>query len=124
MGREVMKILVSACILGVNCRYDGGNSRDENAINRLMNSYRSVQKKQADFPHRVPPLIVGGDGNDVLDGKAKVMTVDGEDKTEEFLKGARHALELSQGATLFSKPRVHLVGVGSTGTSQGMNCAT
>ena len=104
MGREVMKILVSACLLGVNCRYDGGNSRDENAINRLkMDELIPVCPEEAGglSTPRPPVEIVGGDGNDVLDGKAKVMTVDGEDKTEEFLKGARHALELaqSQGAT-------------------------
>ena len=112
-----MKILVSACLLGVNCRYDGGNSRDENAINRLKtDELIPVCPEEAGglSTPRPPVEIVGGDGNDVLDGKAKVMTVDGEDKTEEFLKGARHALELaqSQGATrVISKPRVHLVGV-------------
>ena len=104
MGREVMKILVSACLLGVNCRYDGGNSRDENAINRLKaDELIPVCPEEAGglSTPRPPVEIVGGDGNDVLNGKAKVMTVDGEDKTEEFLKGARHALELaqSQGAT-------------------------
>jgi uncharacterized protein YbbK (DUF523 family) len=104
MGREVMKILVSACLLGVNCRYDGGNSRDENAINRLKaDELIPVCPEEAGglSTPRPPVEIVGGDGNDVLDGKAKVMTVDGEDKTEEFLKGAQHALELaqSQGAT-------------------------
>ena len=104
MGRNRMKILVSACLLGVNCRYDGGNSRDENAINRLKtDELIPVCPEEAGglSTPRPPVEIVGGDGNDVLDGKAKVMTVDGEDKTEEFLKGAQHALELaqSQGAT-------------------------
>ena len=40
--------------------------------------------------------IVGGDGADVLDGKARVVTVDGEDKTEAFLAGAYRALEIAQ----------------------------
>jgi uncharacterized protein YbbK (DUF523 family) len=50
---------------------------------------------------RPPAEIVGGDGNDVLDGTAKVMTDDGTDVTEAFLKGAHHALEAAQsnGAT-------------------------
>ena len=56
-----------------------------------------VPKKQVDFPTPRPPVeIVGGDGNDVLDGKAKVITANGEDKTEEFLIGAKHALALAQ----------------------------
>lgn len=32
--------------------------------------------------------IVGGDGYDVLDGRASVLTVDGEDCTEPFRRGA------------------------------------
>ena len=105
MGRTGMKILVSACLLGVNCRYDGSNNRDENAIKRHQtDELVPVCPEEAGglSTPRPPVEIVGGDGNDVLDGKAKVMTTDGEDKTEEFLKGAQQALELaqSQGATL------------------------
>ena len=37
--------------------------------------------------------IIGGNGDDVLDGKAKVMTKDGEDVTESFVSGAYKALE-------------------------------
>ena len=37
---------------------------------------------------RPPAEIVGGDGGDVLDGRAKVMTADGTDVTEAYLKGA------------------------------------
>lgn len=99
-----MKILISACLLGVNCRYDGGNSRDENAINlRQHDELIPVCPEEAGgLPTPRPAVeIVGGDGNDVLDGKAKVLTADGDDKTEEFLKGAQFALELAQskGAT-------------------------
>jgi len=50
---------------------------------------------------RPPAEIVGGDGEDVLNGKAKVMTVDGRDVTDAYLKGAHHALQVAQahGAT-------------------------
>lgn len=94
-----MKVLISACLLGVNCRFDGGNSRNEDAIKRReTDELISVCPEEAGgLPTPRPPVeIVGGDGNDVLDGKAKVMTADGEDKTAEFLKGAKHALELAQ----------------------------
>ncbi len=94
-----MKILISACLLGVNCRYDGGNSRDENAINiHQSDELIPVCPEEAGgLPTPRPAVeIVGGDGNDVLDGKARVLTADGVDKTEEFLKGAQFALELAQ----------------------------
>ncbi len=94
-----MKILISACLIGVNCRYDGGNSRDENAIN-LHQSDELIPvcpEEAGGLPTPRPAVeIVGGDGNDVLDGKAKVLTADGVDKTEEFLKGAQFALEFAQ----------------------------
>ncbi len=99
-----MKILVSACLLGVNCRYDGGNSRNENAIkHQQTDELVPVCPEEAGGLSTPRPAveIVGGDGNDVLDGKARVMTADGQDKTMEVLKGAQHALEIaqSQGAT-------------------------
>lgn len=45
---------------------------------------------------RPPAEIVGGDGADVLDGVACVITVDGENKTEAFLHGAHQALEIAE----------------------------
>ncbi|MCY4404341.1 MAG: DUF523 domain-containing protein [Candidatus Poribacteria bacterium] len=99
-----MKMLVSACLLGVNCRYDGGNSRNENALKQQETDelIPVCPEEAGGLPTPRPAVeIVGGDGNDVLDGKARVKTADGQDKTKEFLEGAQHALELaqSQGAT-------------------------
>jgi uncharacterized protein YbbK (DUF523 family) len=37
----------------------------------------------------------GADGADVLDGKARVIDVDGNDRTEAFISGARAGLELA-----------------------------
>ena len=47
-------------------------------------------------PPRPAAEIVGGGGEEVLDGRARVVTVDGEDKTEAFLAGAYRALEIAQ----------------------------
>ncbi len=99
-----MKILISACLLGVNCRYDGGNSRDKDAIKRHQHDelVPVCPEEAGGLPTPRPAVeIVGGDGNDVLDGKARVLTAEGVDKTEEFLKGAQIALEVAQstGAT-------------------------
>ena len=45
--------------------------------------------------------IQGGDGDDVLKGRARVVTGNGEDVTDQYLKGARRALEMARktGAT-------------------------
>ncbi len=96
-----MIVLVSACILGVNCRYDGGNVRNE----KLM----AVIDKGSIVPIPVCPEqlgglptprkrceIVGGDGFDVLEGKAKVLSEDGEDLTDYLLRGAEEVLKIAK----------------------------
>ncbi len=94
-----MKIVMSACLLGVRCRYDGGHSRDDIAIkHHETNELIPVCPEElGGLPTPRPPVeIVGGDGSDVLDGTAKVLTADGTDVTEAFLQGARHALKTAQ----------------------------
>lgn len=51
---------------------------------------------------REPAEIVGGDGEDVLDGKAKVFEKSGKDVTELYIQGAIRTLEKAQaiGATM------------------------
>lgn len=99
-----MKIVISACLLGVRCRYDGGDSRNEAAIKQSETDQLIpvCPEEAGGLPTPRPPAeIVGGDGDDVLNGKAKVMTVDGTDVTDAYLKGAHHALQVAQshGAT-------------------------
>ena len=94
-----MKVVISACLLGVRCRYDGGDSRNETAIKQGQ-QYALIPvcpEESGGLPTPRPPAeIVGGDGGDVLDGRAKVMTTDGTDVTEAYLKGAHHALRVAQ----------------------------
>ncbi|MEA3339346.1 MAG: DUF523 domain-containing protein, partial [Chloroflexota bacterium] len=45
---------------------------------------------------RPPAEIVGGDGNDVLDGRARVLTAAGEDVTAAYVRGAECALAVAQ----------------------------
>ena len=85
-----MKVIISACLLGVRCRYDGGDSRNELAIKQKETDelIPVCPEEAGGLPTPRPPAeIVGGDGEDVLNGKAKVMTVDGTDVTAAYLKG-------------------------------------
>ncbi len=94
-----MKVVISACLLGVRCRYDGGHSQNETAMQhqRTCQLIPVCPEESGGLPTPRPPAeIVGGDGNAVLDGKAKVMTVDGIDVTEAYLQGAHHALAVAQ----------------------------
>jgi len=45
---------------------------------------------------REPNEIVGGDGHDVLEGKARVITNSGKDCTEMFVLGAQKVLETAK----------------------------
>lgn len=94
---------VSACLAGEKCRYDGKANPDDRAI--LLKEQGALlicpECLGGLSTPREPAEIIGGDGSDVLDGKARVVTCSGKDVTEAFLAGAAHALTLcrEQGIT-------------------------
>ncbi|MFZ7113227.1 MAG: DUF523 domain-containing protein [Desulfatiglandales bacterium] len=95
---EDAPVLVSACLLGIRCRYDGGERGCPGLI-RLISSVQVVpfcpeQLGGLSTP-RPPANIVGGDGRDVLSGKARVLTEQGGDVTEAYRKGAQESLKLA-----------------------------
>ena len=76
-----MRILVSACLMGVHCRYDGEN----NQIPELA----KLLKNHVCIP--VCPEILGGLGTPRPPAErlgSKFVTKDGQDVTDAFLKGA------------------------------------
>ncbi|MFW6282264.1 MAG: DUF523 domain-containing protein [bacterium] len=89
-------ILVSACLLGTNCRYDGGNCLNNRIKETLKNyEYKAICPELAgnlSIP-RSPAEIKGGSGESVLEGKSRVITKDGVDLTKNFLCGARKAIQ-------------------------------
>lgn len=82
------KILVSACLLGENCKYNGGNNRCEEVL-----TFVKDKEVIAICPEvmgglstpRIPCEIIGD----------KVLNKEGEDKTFEYEKGAKIALDLA-----------------------------
>lgn len=99
-------ILVSACLLQIPCQYDGQMARIQlcqteiEALNRTMIPVCPEQLAGLATP-RKPVEIVGGDGQDVLVRRAHVVSADGENFTEQFIKGAYLVLEIGRvtGAT-------------------------
>ncbi|KAB8138017.1 DUF523 domain-containing protein [Gracilibacillus oryzae] len=89
-------ILVSSCLAGLKVRYNGTDSLDER-INKLVREKKAVticpELLGGFSTPREPAEIVGGDGEDVLDGKARVVEKSGNDVTELYIKGAYAALE-------------------------------
>lgn len=96
-------ILVSACLAGVRCRYHGGSSEKE-GIRALVEAGMAVPICPEELGGLGTPRpraeIKGGNGLNVLDGRAKVIDEHGRDVTARFLHGAEAALKaaLASGA--------------------------
>jgi uncharacterized protein YbbK (DUF523 family) len=92
-------ILVSACLAGFDVKYNGSHN-----LNEKIKKWFEDKKVLPVCPEvlgglsipREPAEIVGGGGEDVLDGHAKVITNNGMDVTEQFLKGAFETLKIAQ----------------------------
>ena len=97
MGR----LLVSACLLGDPVRYDGRCKTTENIeLHELVKQNRVIAfcpEVAGGLPiPRDAAEIQCGDGIAVIDKLSKVTTVNGDDVTEYFLRGADLALKLCQ----------------------------
>ena len=83
-----MKIMVSACLLGDNVKYDGGNNYQEDLV-KFLENYEVIKicpevMGGLEIP-RIPSEIVGN----------KVINQKGIDVTDSYLKGARKVLEIA-----------------------------
>lgn len=92
-------ILISACLLGVPCRYDGSVLREVALPSELRGQalLPVCPEELGGLPTPRPPAeLVGGDGRAVLDGSARVLRHDGTDVTDEFLRGAGEVVRLAK----------------------------
>ncbi len=95
------RVIVSACLLGINCKYNGGNNRDPLVVELFKRGVAVplCPEQLGGLPTPRPPAkIADGDGLSVIQGKARVRTVDGSDLdvTENFLKGAYETLFVTE----------------------------
>ena len=86
-----MKVLVSACLLGENCKYSGGNNRDPRVADWL--------RDQGCEAVPVCPEVLGGlpvprTPAEIVDGV--VTTRDGVNVDAAFRRGAALALEIAE----------------------------
>ena len=92
-------IIVSACLAGVNCKYNGGNNYNKHVAAMVARgeAIPVCPEQLGGCPTpRQPCEIVSGTGADVLDGNARVINKEGKDATCEFIKGAREALKIAE----------------------------
>jgi len=92
--------LISACLLGIKCTWDGsGKYKNKKAIELLRDEVLipvcPEQLGGLNTP-RPPQEIQGGTGEDVLDNRCKVKNINGEDVTQEFITGAQETLRIAK----------------------------
>lgn len=84
--------LISACLVGVNCRYNGTNTLDEK-LRRLVEDGKAIPvcpEVMGDLPIPREPCEVKKTGDKVKE----VIGQSGKEYTNFFLKGAEKTLEI------------------------------
>ena len=92
-------IIVSACLLGINCRYDGGNSLDETILSIIPRDHcvpLCPEQLGGLSTPRLPSHIVRASGREVLDGTSAIHNSSGSDVTAQFIRGAREVLAIAR----------------------------
>ncbi len=92
-------ILVSSCLLGLHTRYDQDTCPHPELIDLLRRGFvlPVCPEQLGGLPTPRPGSeIKGGTGHDVLLGKARVKSREGDDFTEQYIKGAQETLYLAQ----------------------------
>ena len=84
-------ILVSSCLLGINCKYNGKNNYNEK-IEKILENNKVLPlcaEQLGGLPTpRIPSEIK------IINGEKKVFNKLGEDVTENFYKGAEEVLKM------------------------------
>ncbi|WP_070964388.1 DUF523 domain-containing protein [Vibrio sonorensis] len=95
------KIMVSACLLGCKVRYNGSDLPVDNShLSQLIEAHQVITfcpEVAAGLPTPRPAAEISvGNGEDVLQGRSKVLSQDQQDFTDAFVKGAKLAQKLCQ----------------------------
>lgn len=81
--------MVSACLAGFACRYDGQTKEDERIV-QLVNEGRAI----AVCPEQLGGLTTPRPPAEIRQEDGAVLTAEGSDVTEAFARGARETLRI------------------------------
>ncbi len=85
-------VLVSGCIVGMHCRYNGSTDVKVDVLQRLKetNFVPLCPEQLGGLPTPRPRAwISSGDGSDVLSGRSFIITEDGKNVTDNYIRGAK-----------------------------------
>lgn len=94
--RGIQMVAISSCVAGIKCRYNASDNYRASVIMKANGNYISVCPETLaglGVP-RTACEIVGGSGEDVLEGTARIVDKDGIDITEIMLCGVEKALQI------------------------------
>lgn len=96
-----MRILISACLAGITCGYDGtANGEYPSALKLLQyKTAKVIRFCPEDFSFgstRKMCDIHGGTGLDVLEGRARLLSDTGEDWSAGIIKASERMLEIAK----------------------------
>jgi uncharacterized protein YbbK (DUF523 family) len=86
--------LVSACLAGVNCRYNGGNNENK-LVSELVNQGKAI----AVCPEQLGGLPTPRAACEIVEdeeGNKKVLSADGQDCSKYFYEGAEKTLAIAE----------------------------
>ena len=97
----MVKVLVSACLIGERVRYDGTKVPYDSAILKSWKRDGIIvpfcPEVAGNLPvPRLPAEIIKGTGEDVLKKNTGVFNVNRQDVTESFIRGAQKALTVAR----------------------------
>lgn len=87
----MVDILVSACLVGENCKWDGGNNRNQ-AVLDFMERMKGKARFHVVCPEQMGGLSTPRPASEICMDTEAVINTEGRDVTAEFLLGADLAL--------------------------------
>ena len=86
-------ILISACLVGINCKYNGKNNYNEKAL-ELVKSGKAIPI----CPEQLGGLTTPRNPSEIkiINNKRYVINNQNEDVTEQFVRGANEVLKLAK----------------------------
>ncbi|HSQ89186.1 DUF523 domain-containing protein [Romboutsia sp.] len=91
-------ILVSACLVGINCKYNGENNKNDKVIDYLKDKQFIIvcpEQLGGMSTPRDPSEIIRLDGDAVIKGQTSVISNKRLDVTNKFKIGAEEALKIA-----------------------------
>lgn len=91
--------LISACLCGLNCKYNGLNNYNE-ICDKLFTSGKAIlvcPEQLGGLPTpRIPSEIIGESSNILNNNNGSVIDKNGNDVTPQFVKGAKETLQIAK----------------------------